>query len=244
MTNRILWAILIGLTGCSSGGSGNDDAGPVADLRRDLAHDVKPDVVAEGSVGLVRQGVSKHHLVLNVGASSSEKQAARELQQHIKAVSGATLPIRQGAPDGGVPMIVLGAGEVAKKHGVVPSDNALGQEDFLLRTSPPHLFIAGTPGGGTLHGGHRFLERYLGARWLSPKVTLTPPSRTSGSRRWTRSRGQPSLCARPPMPGPARTPRSSPAWASTPADAPRTTQHQACSGPPAGRGRQRGRFSP
>jgi hypothetical protein len=50
----------------------------------------------------------------------------------------------------------------------------LGEQGFVLRTAGPHLLIAGTPEAGTLYGVHRFLEEYLGVRWLAPGVTKTP----------------------------------------------------------------------
>lgn len=129
---------------------------------------------ADPSVSLVKGGESRHQIVLQEGASPSEKFAAKELQDHVKACAGVELPIVEGSPDKDRPMIVLGCGGVAKALGVDPKPEQLGQQGFVLKTAPPHIVIAGTRDVGTLYGVHRFLENYLGVRWYTQGVTKTP----------------------------------------------------------------------
>ena len=129
---------------------------------------------AQGSVALVQNGQCSHHIVLNPGASPSERQAARELQTHFQACTGLKLCIIEGFLKEDVPMIILGCGTVARKFGANPSRRQLGEQGFLLRTAAPHIVIAGSREGGTLYGVHRFLEDYLGVRWYAPGVTKTP----------------------------------------------------------------------
>jgi hypothetical protein len=112
--------------------------------------------------------------VLNPGASPSERQAAKELQTHFQACTGVKLSIVEGFPKEDVPMIILGCGPVARKLGVNPSRQQLGEQGFLFRAAPPHIVIAGSREAGTLYGVHRFLEDYLGVRWYAPGVTKTP----------------------------------------------------------------------
>lgn len=163
--------------GCSDDSlpAGPQDAGWAPDRGPEAAlPDLKPDAPPEGSLPLVRNGASMYQIVLNPGASASEKRAALEIQDAVKAASGATLPIATQAPDGGGPMLVLGTGAVSSALGVAPQAQTLGSEGYHQKTVPPHIVIAGTAAGGTLHGAHRFLEQHLGVRWLAPGTTLSP----------------------------------------------------------------------
>lgn len=134
-------------------------------------------VSAPGSL-LVDGGQSPYQIVLSSAAespSASERRAAQELQACVEAVAGAKLPIVDVPPaDGNAPTIVLGAGAEAKRLGVNPSANDLGEQGYVLRTVGPHVVIAGTPGAGTLYGVYDFIERALGMRWYAPGVTKTP----------------------------------------------------------------------
>jgi hypothetical protein len=131
-------------------------------------------IPALASVELLKDGRSAYRIVLQSAPGPSERFAAQELQSHFKACTGVELPIVEGRPAAGTPMIVLGRGEVAATLGVAPTSDQLGEQGFLLKTVPPHLVIAGTREAGTLYGVHRFLEQNLGVRWYAPGVTRTP----------------------------------------------------------------------
>ncbi len=131
-------------------------------------------VACASPVKLLENGKSSHQIVLQAGASPSEKWAAEELQTHFEACTGVELPVVEGAPKANSPMIVLGCGELASKMGVAPTSKQLGEQGFVLKTVPPHIVIAGTPDAGTMYGVHRFLERYLGVRWYTRDATKTP----------------------------------------------------------------------
>jgi len=123
---------------------------------------------------VVKEGKSAHVIVLQDGASPSEKAAAEELKSYVKACAGVELPITSGKPESGVPMIVVGCGPVAQSLGVAPTLDQLGEQGYCLRAVPPHLVIAGTAAAGTLYGVRDFLEQYLGVRWYAPDVTKAP----------------------------------------------------------------------
>ncbi|MBN1344028.1 MAG: DUF4838 domain-containing protein [Phycisphaerae bacterium] len=133
-----------------------------------------PSMAAPGPVALLEGGRSRHQIVLQSGASPSERFAAQELQTHFKACTNVELPIVEGAPSTDTPMILLGCGKLAAKLGVAPKPDQLGEQGFQIKTVPPHIVIAGTPEAGTLYGVHRFLEDVLGVRWFAPGVTRTP----------------------------------------------------------------------
>lgn len=155
--------------------------GPPDDAHLADMIDTAPEVIAEPAVVLFENGGSQHRIVLASTASPSEETAAQELQSHIEACTGVTLPIvaladGETAPTDGGPMIVVGGGSAAHALGVDPSPEQLGEQGFVLRTVPPHVVIAGTPGVGTLYGAHRFLEDHFHVRWFAPGVTRTPRS--------------------------------------------------------------------
>ena len=133
----------------------------------------------DDSVKLLRDGASFHRVVLGAKASPSEKTAADELVSHFRSCTGVELPIvrmkpGEDIPGGDRPMIVVGRGPVARRLGVAPTDEQLGEQGCLVRTVGPHIVIAGTAGAGTLQGVRWCLERQLGVRWYAPGVTKTP----------------------------------------------------------------------
>jgi len=123
---------------------------------------------------LVQGGQSRYKIVLDDDASASEQQAAVDLQAEIEATTGARLPIVQGLPTGGGPMIVLGDGPIARGLGVRADAARIGQQGARVRVTDPHVVIAGAPEGGTLFTTYRFIEEHLGVRWLAPEVTHRP----------------------------------------------------------------------
>jgi len=128
---------------------------------------------SDSSIRLLESGRSEHRIVLEPDASPSDRLAAQELRAHFKSCTGAVLPIVEGRPSDDVPMIVVGSGAIARSLGAAAPD-APGEQGARIRTAPPHLVIAGSRGGGTLYGVHRFLEERLGVRWLAPGSTITP----------------------------------------------------------------------
>ncbi len=122
---------------------------------------------------LVKDGKSAYRIVVAPTASASERHAAEDIQTHFKACTGVELPIVEQAEDG-VAAIVLGCGSLARKLGVDPKPEELGEQGYTMRTVAPNLVIAGTPAAGTLYGAYDFLETCLGVRWYAPGVTKTP----------------------------------------------------------------------
>ena len=127
-----------------------------------------------GPITLLDGGSSNYAIVLESTAGPSEKTAAAELQKYFKESTGVELPIVERRPSDDRPTIVLGRGKTAAALGVEPTDGQLGEQGCIIRTVAPHLVIAGTAAGGTLHGARRFLEDELGVRWLAPDTTVVP----------------------------------------------------------------------
>ncbi|HBL73600.1 MAG: hypothetical protein A2W90_06280 [Bacteroidetes bacterium GWF2_42_66] len=128
------------------------------------------------SFSIIKDGKSDYTIVMNPGASPSEKFAAKELVQYIRQCSGVELSISENVSTTENPahMIILGCGEVSKGFGLNPNISQFGEQGFLLETIGESMVIAGTSGAGTLYGAYHFLENYFGIRWYAPDVTKIP----------------------------------------------------------------------
>jgi len=131
--------------------------------------------VRADDVTLVKDGASEYVIVLAPGASASEQWAAKELVDHVKLMSGATLAVQK---EGAAPAkaIVLGFGPAAEALGV-KADATLGKEGYVIKTVGTSLVIAGGRERGTMYGVYTLLEK-LGVRWWTPTETTIPSLKT------------------------------------------------------------------
>ncbi len=129
------------------------------------------------AVELVRDGKAVAVIVMPRHPSAVESYAAKELQYHIEAATGAQLPIvSEGAALPAGARVFLGRCEAATGATVDPS--ALPGNSYIIKTSGDEMFIAGRDSagdplgldthGGTLFGVYDLLESRLGVRWLWP----------------------------------------------------------------------------
>jgi len=125
---------------------------------------------------LFDKGGTDYRIVLGPNASESERWAAGELRRWIKEVGGADLPVvNEDAAAAGGKVILLGWNpRTAQLLG--PEAKAPGDEDesFSYRSIGPSLLIWGGKQRGTMYGVLSFLERELGVRFYTPKVTVAP----------------------------------------------------------------------
>lgn len=121
-------------------------------------------------------GKSGYAIVVGTEASSSERWAAQELQRWVKEVGGVELPIQTPAKTGNRdPQIVIGwNARVRELTGAEDRGPADGDESFTYRSVGPTVLIWGGKERGTLYGALSFLERELGVRFYTPRVTVTP----------------------------------------------------------------------
>ena len=126
----------------------------------------------DAAVSLVDAGQSEHVIVLGRDASASERFAARELADHLREISGATLPVVE-APDA-IPAraIFLGESDATRALGLA-ADEDLGEDGFILRTVDDHLLIVGARQRGTMYGVYELLHE-LGVRWWTPGESTIP----------------------------------------------------------------------
>jgi len=127
---------------------------------------------------LVEDGKAKVVIVLSKDASESEKYAAKELVDHVKLMSGATIEImvENKAP---LPAraVMIGDGPAVQSLGVKIDADALGTDGYVIKTTGKRLVIAGGRKRGTLYGVYTLLDK-LGVRWWTPTETYIPKIKT------------------------------------------------------------------
>jgi hypothetical protein len=122
---------------------------------------------------LFSSGYTDYTITTASGASLSEKWAARELQHWIREAGGVTLPIDSSGSVLSGPRIAIGfTGEVKALTGsTAPADQ---DESFRYLSIDGNIFIWGGRMRGSMYGVISFLERELGCRWYTPRVTSVP----------------------------------------------------------------------
>lgn len=121
---------------------------------------------------LFDNGKSKYKIVLSSEASTSEKTAADELQQYIKEISGAELPIVNDLDCKSACIYVGYNSRVEQLLG--KKDIKDDDESFTYESKGKNLFIYGGKQRGTMYGVFTFLEKELGCRWYTPDFTKVP----------------------------------------------------------------------
>ncbi|MBR4756462.1 MAG: DUF4838 domain-containing protein, partial [Bacteroidales bacterium] len=130
--------------------------------------------VSCGRHELFKGGSSSYTIVIDPEASESEKYAASELQYWLKEVSGTEIPIAdlQGGVKGH--RLVVGFNPIVE--GLVPG--AVKQKDsddsFTWLNKGGDILLWGGSKRGTLYSVYSFLEKELGCRWYSSKVSVAP----------------------------------------------------------------------
>lgn len=127
---------------------------------------------------LVKDGVQQATIVLATIASNNEKLAAKELQEHIALITGATVPITvTGQTVSGIPLYIGTACPDPRLDALKPVEGS--GDSFRLIVENSRIQLAGVADSGTLIAAYELLEQ-LGVRWLmpGPHGTVTPTSPT------------------------------------------------------------------
>jgi hypothetical protein len=124
---------------------------------------------------LTTNGAANCVIAIAADATVPEQTAAKELQSHLKLVTGADIPIRDEAavPDN-AQQIVVGPG--ARFHKAFPALDlaTLKQDGIVMQTAGNALYLAGGRPRGTLYAVYTFLEDTVGCRWWSASENYVP----------------------------------------------------------------------
>jgi hypothetical protein len=132
-------------------------------------------ITSASAAGLVLadHGRSRYTIVIAPDASATVKQAAQELADDLRQISGATLPVMSQKPHG--PAIFVGASPFLSSGFRKVRLDTLTEEAFVVRTDRRNVYLAGHDDRGTLYAVYSFLEDHLGARWYAPEATVLRP---------------------------------------------------------------------
>jgi hypothetical protein len=127
---------------------------------------------------LAADGATRHVILVHADATPAENNAAKELADTLREITGADFKI---APPGETlpeRAIIVGPGAVALAlFPEVPFDQ-LGLEEVVIKTKGDHLLLAGGRPRGTLYAVSQFLQDQCGVRWWTPWASHVPKQPT------------------------------------------------------------------
>lgn len=123
---------------------------------------------------LADQGRSDYCIVIAEKAPPTTRFAAGELQNFLKEISGADLPVVTDNQPPKKHEILLGNSSRPESSPPGIGFEKLGDEGYLLRTTGDRLVITGAAPRGTLYGVYGLLEDHLGCRWFTPQTGRIP----------------------------------------------------------------------
>lgn len=130
----------------------------------------------------------KHYLVQNgesngyaiVYPNNSEEvyeNAAIELQQYVKQVTGVTVPVKtDNELSGGNKFISIGQTSQLKSSGFTFDYTTLNGDGFYMYSKDDNVYITANTGRGHLYGAYEFIERFLGVKFLTEEYYYIPES--------------------------------------------------------------------
>jgi hypothetical protein len=146
-------------------------------------------VSAQKPLVLTQNGQGRCVIVLGDSPSVAAKDAARELQQTIRTMSGAAVSIKREQDIGNTTAetvhVLVGDSRAAKEVGL--ESRHLPPEGLVIKTVGSHLVLLGSdiapngrPTDGTFFAVATFEEEILGCRWLWPgdSGTVIPRKKT------------------------------------------------------------------
>lgn len=142
-------------------------------LRNQLTRSAPPD----GRHQLAMAGDMKMRVHVGRDEDVMTLQTAADLSNFSAKVAGVVGPTQLSTDEAVAqqPLLVVGRVNAFARKAFSEADfNELGDDGFLIRSSGPHILIAGRTPRGTLYGVNWFLDHKLGIRWLAPDVTHLP----------------------------------------------------------------------
>jgi len=126
------------------------------------------------TITLAKGGKTDYRIVVSRSCSSSENHAANELKYYLNAMTNADYDLVTDRVDQEEKEILIGESEHLNRLGLGIDYPGIRDEGFIIRTDGDYLVIAGGKLRGTMYGTYAFLEKYLGCRWFSSKVSKIP----------------------------------------------------------------------
>ena len=126
------------------------------------------------SLTIAEGGQSSYRIVVSRELSPSDQKAVAELQNHLKKISGAEIPVMTDDFPVREYEILVGNSRHLRELNIKIDFEKLENDGFTIRTKGKNLVIAGGKEKGTLYGVYTFLEDCLGCRKYSAAVSYIP----------------------------------------------------------------------
>ena len=116
--------------------------------------------------------MTNYRIIIAEDASESEQWAANELQKWLKEVSGADFALQ--SKDHSHKIVVGYNNHIKKILGDSVEEPDIEDESFTYQNIGPDILIWGGNARGTMYGVMTFLEKELGCRWYTSRVSVVP----------------------------------------------------------------------
>lgn len=123
-------------------------------------------------VKITKNSRAKARIVIPENSTETENYSAKVLQKYLLQITGAKLEIVSDAI--AVKKNDIQIGHVNRKETSTIDFQKLEDDGFVIQTKNKHLIIAGGSEKGTLYGVYFFLEKHLGCRKYTSKVSIIP----------------------------------------------------------------------
>jgi len=127
------------------------------------------------AINLAKNGKTSYVIVTPADKIPVEVTAAKELQEHLKLMTGANFKIISENAVGKNKNLIL-VGQTAQAKKLLPGTDwkALGNDGIILRTIGSKIILTGGRKRGGLYAVYTFLEDNLGVRWWSHNERTVP----------------------------------------------------------------------
>ena len=120
---------------------------------------------------LVKDGQSNYKILVDVAADVCTKFAAKELQEFIEKISGATLPVVHTVSDQDV---YISVGNTPQAEFIEVDEESLNRDGFYIISQGDNVYIKGWYPRATLYGVYDFLESVYGVKFIAYDYTYIP----------------------------------------------------------------------
>ncbi len=129
--------------------------------------------MSANAITIARDGAPEAAIVVAEEASVAEQHAATELATYLGRIAGCEFDVANTA-DG--PAVYVGPTDRAREAGI--DQDALGREEWIVRSEGEDLIVIGGRPRGTLYAAYHLLEDELGVHWWNPWAETVPSSPT------------------------------------------------------------------
>jgi hypothetical protein len=136
-------------------------------------------LVSAETLTLSTEGKTNYTIVLPAEATPLEQTAAKELKQHLDAVTGADFVIvKESEVDTAKPQIVVGNSKRMKELLQEIDVSKIPYDGIVIKTVGKNLVLLGHPQRGTLYAVNTLLEDVVGVRWWTSTESFIPKKPT------------------------------------------------------------------